>query len=181
MKNLLLPIAFLFISGMSFAQVSKVTIQASGLTCSMCSNSINKSLKTVDFVEKVVANIKNSSFEVSFKQGEKIDYDLLKKKVEDAGFFVAKFEVTLNVNTLTCKDDAHVEIEGTLYHFLHVGERTLNGNVVFQLLDKGFVTDKEFRRNSHYTSMACYQTGYVGACCKNKTSSALQRIYHVTI
>ncbi len=30
----------------SWAQVSSVSLQASGLTCSMCSNAINKALKT---------------------------------------------------------------------------------------------------------------------------------------
>lgn len=57
MKNILLAIA-LPVSLGATAQISKVTLQASGLTCSMCSNSINKSLRSVDYVEKVMANIK---------------------------------------------------------------------------------------------------------------------------
>ena len=71
------------------AQITKVTIQASGLTCSMCSNSINKAIKSLSFVENVNANIKNSSFDISFKPNEVVDFDKLKKKVEDAGFLVA--------------------------------------------------------------------------------------------
>jgi len=182
----MMKIIFLLILGSLFyissqAQISKVSIQASGLTCSMCSNSINKSLKSVEFVDNVISNIKNSSFEITFKPGARIDYDQLKKKVEDAGFFVAKFEVTMNVTSIPCSDDAHLEIDGSLYHFLNVGNRTLNGIVVLQLLDKGFVTDKEFRRNARYTSMGCYKTGYMGSCCKDKTSSGLNRIFHVTI
>jgi len=65
-------------------------MQASGLTCSMCSNAINKSVKSIDFVEKVMANIQTSTFEITFKPGSTIDFDLLKKKVEDAGFFCIK-------------------------------------------------------------------------------------------
>ena len=56
------------------AQVSKVSLQASGLTCSMCSNSINKSLKTIDFVQNVNPNIQTSTFEITFKQGSAIDF-----------------------------------------------------------------------------------------------------------
>ena len=64
------------------AQIKKVSLQASGLTCSMCSNSIFKALKTLDFVDNVEANIKTSTFAITFKQGAKVDMDKLKKKVE---------------------------------------------------------------------------------------------------
>lgn len=79
MKNLLIIFALLIMQS-SFAQVSKVKMQASGLTCSMCTNSIHKSLKKLDFVANVFANINTSSFDVSFKPGADIDFDQLKKK-----------------------------------------------------------------------------------------------------
>ena len=36
----------------SFSQVSKVSLQASGLTCSMCSKAVKSALEEVGFVEK---------------------------------------------------------------------------------------------------------------------------------
>jgi copper chaperone CopZ len=67
MKRLFL-IAILFsINFCANAQINKVSIQASGLTCSMCSNAINKALKSIDYVDHVIANIKNSTFEIYFK------------------------------------------------------------------------------------------------------------------
>jgi len=95
MKMKIILVAFLFPVIMQ-AQVKGVTIQASGLTCSMCSNAIFKALKTVDFVDQVDANIKTSSFEITVKPGTTIDFDKLKGKVEDAGFFVAGFTVNYN-------------------------------------------------------------------------------------
>ena len=100
------------------AQVKKVTIQASGLTCSLCSNAINKSLQSLPSVAKVTPNIKNSTFEIFFKGESNINYDELKKKVEDAGFFVAQFNVTLEVHSLAVSNDAHIEVNGLMYHFL---------------------------------------------------------------
>lgn len=64
MKNIFLLIAIL-ISMTTKAQVTKVYLQASGLACSMCSNSINKALNTLDFVDKVDADNKNYTFELS--------------------------------------------------------------------------------------------------------------------
>ncbi len=163
------------------AQISKVNLQASGLTCSMCSNAINKSLKSIPFVENVTANIKNSSFEITFKPDASVELDLIKKKVEDAGFFVAKLEVLLFVHSLAVSNDAHVDINGTMFHFLHTDNKVLDGETTFVLLDKGYVSAKDYKRNAVYTKMNCYKTGLMGNCCNNKTKSAGTRIYHVTI
>lgn len=180
MKNFLFAISFIFFIK-SEAQVTKVSIQASGLTCSMCSNAINKALKSLDVVENVQADVSASSFQISFKSGSVIDFDLLKKKVEDAGFFVASMLVTLNVNQIEVSKDAHIDIAGTMYHFLNTDNKLLNGETRLKILDKGFVSSKEFKKNSKLTSMACYQTGYIGSCCKDKSSKSGTRIYHVTI
>lgn len=161
----------LFLPGAVHAQVKAVTIQASGLTCSMCSNSIFKALKTLDFVEKVDPDIKTSSFDISFKPGAEADFDKLKKKVEDAGFFVANFTVTWHFNGEDIANDKHVTIGKTTFHFLNVKEEVLSGDKKIRLLDKGFVSAKEFKKNSSFTKMPCYKTG----------EDQGNRIFHVTI
>src|SRR3954462_15946359 len=104
MKNFLIIILVL-ISFTATAQVKSVSIQASGLTCSMCSNAINKALKTLDFVEKVDADIKTYIFEVTFKENSIVDFDKIKMKVEKACFSVSGFVATINFNHLQVKND----------------------------------------------------------------------------
>jgi len=180
MKKIFFLIAILF-SLVSGAQVRTVNLQASGLTCSMCSNAINKALKSLDFVEKVQANIKTSSFDISFKAGAKPDFDQLKKKVEDAGFSVAKFTATVHFDRVAVVNDNHVVIGDMVYHFLNVNDQTLNGDKVIRLLDKGFVSAKEYKKNSGLTKMECYKTGVAGPCCAKDNLPAGKRIFHVTI
>ncbi len=170
MKNIFLIIAVTFAVNIN-AQITKVSIQASGLTCSMCSNAINKALQNLDVVEKVTANIKNSSFDITFKPNATVDFDKLKNKVEDAGFFVARFMVTLQLNDVAVKNDEHTEAVGNTFHFLNVKPQTLTGLQTIRLLDKGFVSAKEFKKNSSLTKMACYKTGDENG----------KRIFHVTI
>ncbi|MEO6722909.1 MAG: heavy-metal-associated domain-containing protein [Ferruginibacter sp.] len=180
MKNLIVIIALLFSFG-AHAQITKVTLQASGLTCSMCSNAINKSLQSIAFVDKVEANIKNSSFDIFFKPGAKVDLDKLKNKVQDAGFFVAKLEANINFDNVAIANDSHVVVDGTTYHFIDTKDQTLNGNKTIRILDKGFVTTKEFKKNSKYTMMECYKTGVAGGCCAKEGLAAGTRIFHVSI
>ena len=170
MKNLIIMILVL-LSVAANAQVKAVTIQASGLTCSMCSNSIFKALKTLDFVEKVDANIKTSSFVISFKPNAAVDFDKLKAKVEDAGFFVANFTIIYHFDALDVSNDKHVTVGNSVFHFLNVKDAVLSGDKKIRLLDKGFVSAKEFRKNSSLTKMACYKTGEENG----------KRIFHVTI
>lgn len=170
MKNLII-IILIALSASVQAQVKGITIQASGLTCSMCSNAIFKALKTVDFVDQVDANIKTSSFEVTVKPGAIIDFDKLKDKVEDAGFFVAGFTVNYNFDDLAITNDTHVKVGNSTFHFLNVKNGVLSGEKKIRFLDKGFVSAKEYKKNSGLTKKACYKTGEEHG----------KRIFHVTI
>ncbi len=146
MKTFIFLIAGLICMSAS-AQVSKVTIQASGLTCSMCSNSINKSLKTIDFVQNVNPNIQNSSFEITFKTGSAVDFDKLKKKVEDAGFTVASFTALVNFNNVQVKANQPIKVGDKTLYILNAKDLSLNGAKQIRVLDKGFVSGKEFKKN----------------------------------
>src|SRR5450432_464640 len=181
MKNIIFIFLLLYTS-VTNAQVKKVTIEATGLTCSMCSKTIYKALQSVDFVEKVDANIKNSTFEITFKPNTDVDFDKLKNKVEDAGFFVAGFWATIHFDNLKIKNDAPVETIGKNLMFLHVADQELNGDKTVQFLDKGYVSMKEYKKNSTLTTKGeCYKTGIADASYPESGISKGSRIYHVTI
>ena len=180
MKKLFFIVAVLFAANTQ-AQVTKVQLQASGLTCSMCSNAINKSLKTIDYIDKVMANIKTSTFEINFKPGAKINFDQLKKKVEDAGFSVANMKAMVNFDNVKVEKDQHLNYDGLTFHFLNASGQTLNGEKLIQVVDKGYVSAKEFKKNQLYTKMDCYKTGVAGSCCTKDGLSSGTRIFHVTI
>jgi copper chaperone CopZ len=170
MKNIFFITAVLF-SFAAKAQVTKLSLQASGLTCSMCSNAINKAIKSLDFVDKVDANIKNSTFDIVIKPSSNVDFDKVKKKVEDAGFFVASFTAIVQFDNVAIANDAHVNVGTNDFHFLNVKNQTLSGNKTIKILDKGFVSAKEYKKNSSLTKMPCYKTGEENG----------KRIFHVTI
>src|SRR6218665_3919827 len=163
------------------AQVTKVSLQASGLTCSMCSNSINKSLQTLDYVEKVMSDIKTFTFNITFKPGAAVNFDQLKKKVEDAGFFVANLKATILFNDLIIEKDNHYNVAGLTLHFLNAGGQTLSGEQTVQVVDKGYVSAKAFKKNQLFTQMECYKTGVAGSCCSKEGLAKGSRIFHVTI
>src|SRR5258706_6972643 len=163
------------------AQFTKATLQATGLTCAMCSNAINKALQKVSFVESVKSDIKNSAFNILFKQNANVDIDALKNAVEDAGFSVGSLKLSASFNEIKIANDQHVQIGDKQFCFLNVNNQTLNGEATITVVDKNFVTAKEFKKISSSTKMNCLQTGKASSCCGIEGASANTRIYHVTI
>lgn len=186
MKTLILCVLIATTGKSALAQYRNIELQAAGLTCSMCSNAINKALKTLPFIEDIKTDLSNNRFQISLKTGLETDFDLIQKKVENAGFSVAKMTVEARFDHLEVANDTHLVLGGKALHFLHVKNQQLEGWKTIQLVDKGFVFKKEFSKMQSYTNMACFKTGYAEACCSNtkKTASPItsgQRIYHVTL
>lgn len=163
------------------AQFKKASLQAAGLTCAMCTKAINKALEQVPFVQDIKVDIKSSSFLMNFKEGEAVDFDAIRKAVEDAGFSVAKLKVTGDFDKVDVQNDAHIQIEGKTYHFLNVNKQTLQGEKVITVVDKDFVSAKEYKKYSTASGKACVKTGKAQACCTKEGAAADARIYHVTI
>jgi copper chaperone CopZ len=146
MKKFFLLLAIV-VSMVAKAQVSKVYLQASGLTCSMCSNAINKALKTLDFVDKIEADVKSYTFEISFKPNTQVDFNKIRKKVEDAGFSVSRFVAGVYFNNVQIKHNEPVTIGNYTLSIINGKDQSLNGIQRVKLLDKGFVSSKEFKSN----------------------------------
>ena len=179
-KLLLLAIGAVFCFS-CFAQLSKATLQASGLTCSMCSKAVKVALEKVSFVQDVKVNIKSQEYTVTFKQGSDPDFDALKKAVEDAGFSVASLKVTGIFSNVNVEKDKHIQIDGKNFHFVSGGSKVLNGEQTFTIVDKDFVSAKDFKKYSAATKMECIRTGHAESCCVKDGIHTEERVYHVII
>ncbi len=181
MKKLLLILIIAHSALPSHAQFTKATLQATGLTCAMCSNAVNKALQKVSFVDHIKADIKNSSFDIVFKYSSPINVDALKDAVEDAGFSVGSLKLTGNFADTKIEKDQHVNIGNEIFHFLNGANQVLHGEQTITVVDKNFVTEKQFRKNSSASKMSCFQTGKATSCCVKDGIPDGERVYHVTI
>lgn len=179
-KILILVLLSVFVTG-ARAQFSKATLQATGLTCAMCSNAINKALQQVSFVESVQSDIKNSSFAIVFRKDAVVNIDALKEAVEDAGFSVGNLQLTGLFNDIKVSPDAHVSIGNSHFMFIGVKDQVLSGEKTITVVDKNFISEKLFKKYSTSTKMACVQTGKSGPCCVKSGIAEGERVYHITI
>jgi len=147
----------------------------------MCSNAINKALQKIPFVESVRSDIRNSSFAIVFKQNASIDIDALKDAVEDAGFSIGSLKITGTFSGIKIEKDKHIKIGNENFHFLDADDRVLNGEQTITVVDKAFVTEKQFKKYSASTKFSCMKTGKTASCCGKEGMADGERIYHVII
>jgi copper chaperone CopZ len=181
MKKLFMIAVITLTAMVSRAQFTQATLQATGLTCAMCSNAINKALQKVPFIQSVRSDIKNSSFNIVFKSNEAVHIDELREAVEDAGFSIGSLKLTGTFNAIKIEKDQHIKIGGENFHFLGSDSRVLNGEQTVTIVDKNYVTEKQFKKHSSTTKMSCMQSGKASSCCIKEGISEGERVYHVTI
>jgi len=181
MKKIIVLLIVSMISVASMAQFTGASLQASGLTCSMCSKAVKSALEKVSFVQDVKVNIKNQEYAIAFKEGSEIEFDELKNAVEDAGFSVASLKVKGDFSDVKIEKDKHIRIGGKYFHFLNGMNQSLVGAKTLTIVDKNFLSAKEFKKYSSATKMECIQTGKSASCCAKEGIGADARVYHVTI
>ena len=142
----LLASVVLMFSMKSNAQIVKAEIRATGLTCSMCSNAINKQLKALPEVINVETDLNTNTFTITLKEGNELSPKIFKEKVEKAGFFIGSLIITAKSETVSKSP------------YIIVNDKKNDATEVqFQVVDKGYVTDKEFKKLSKsYKDIATY-------------------------
>lgn len=181
MKTFLLACLLGFFGLQTSAQVKKASLQASGLTCSMCSKAVLNALQEVSFVEKVQVDIKNQTYHLSFKQDQDTDLDALAKAVEDAGFSVASLKITADAGDIKLEKDKHLLIGKQYFHFLNAKDQQLKGETTFTIVDKAFTSAKNYKKYSALSKKECVQTGKMAKCCTAEENIEETRVYHAII
>ena len=163
------------------AQFTKASLQASGLTCAMCSKAVKVALEKVPFVQEVKVDIKNQQYNLVFKEGNNVDFDALSKAVEDAGFSVASLKATGNFTNVKAAKDSHAQVAGLNIHFLNGNDENLIGEKTITIVDKNFLSAKAFKKYSNASKHPCVQSGTTSDCCTKEGMTANARVYHVII
>ena len=66
--------------------MKEIIIKVEGMVCNGCENRVQNALKTLEGVEKVVANHKNGTVTITSKY--EVEENVMKEKIEDLGFEV---------------------------------------------------------------------------------------------
>lgn len=141
------------------AQISKAEIIATGLTCSMCSNAIIKQLSAMTDVDSVTTDLNTNTFFVYLKKNNAVQPKLFKQRVEKAGFFIGSLVVTMTFDNLQIDNNLMLKKEGNTLVFVDTEAKILRGETKVKILDKGYITQKEYKKMTKtYSKILSYAT-----------------------
>jgi copper chaperone CopZ len=105
MKKIFYTVIFLFaLLQAASAQFTKAELRADGLTCSLCSSTTYKQLKTLDFIDSIGMDLDHATFLLYFNKDKTVDFEKIRNKVEFAGYTVGMLKTTYRFkNFPNCK------------------------------------------------------------------------------
>lgn len=146
-KIVLTAVLFVLAVVQGNAQISKAEIVATGLTCSMCSNAINKQLKSMPEVESVSTDLNTNTFTVQLKANNTLTPKALKNSIEKTGFFIGSLVLTVDLDAVNGQENEKAQNQSGTYVFVAKGKKPA-GSLQIQVLNEGFVTKKEFKKSA---------------------------------
>lgn len=144
----------------SFAQFQSARLQATGLTCALCSKAIRESLQKLPFVVNVEADIQSSVFSLQFRDGESQNLDALKAAVEQAGFSVGELLVEGQWVERLPTSSVPYKWGENWYCFLSPLAVKDKATFTLSVIDKGFVIDKAYKMYLSQYKQTSLSTGF---------------------
>jgi copper chaperone CopZ len=148
------------------AQFTKAELQVSGLTCSLCARTTEKSLKALPFVSEIKPDLMRNVYTITFKSDVPVDFEQISKKVKSSGFSVNYLKTTVNFDNVKVADNTF-SYGGDTFKLLNQADKTLSGPVSLTIVDKGFAPNSVSKK-------------YLGKE-PETPATATGRTYHLTI
>ena len=170
--------ASIFMLGTSIAAsaqtLKSADLQVTGLTCSMCSQSTEKSLETISSINTITPDLNKGIFVLEFKKDAPVDFDQILKKVDEAGFSVGSLNVTMQFDQVAVDGNGQAIVGNNVYRFQNLKNTTLNGPIKVSVIDRDFISKSTYKKNLAKISSDAYADG-LGLVNGKKT-----RVYHLT-
>ena len=145
MRNFISAVMFLFAINSVQSQILKAELIANGLTCSMCSNATMKQLEILSFIDSIATDLDHTTFLLFFKKEKEVNIDLIRKKVEDAGFSVGSLIIYIYLNNQKVENGLSFSINNQQFIGMNTDSHMVNDIAKIKILNKGFIGDKEYK------------------------------------
>ena len=140
---LILTLSALCSSQNLMAGIKWVDIGVNGLTCSMCTRSVEMSIRRLDFVDTVVMSLEKAEGRIYFESNLPVNFEQIAKAVVNAGFSVRFIKVQFNFNDIEIGPDGLFSYQGQLFKWIDFKIKPDETQVALKLIDEGFLPKKE--------------------------------------
>ncbi|MBK7309941.1 MAG: heavy-metal-associated domain-containing protein [Sphingobacteriaceae bacterium] len=133
-------------------------VRVDGLTCSMCSKTVHKALFELAFIDSLTPDLQTASFKIVFKKGVPVDPEAMLGKITGAGFSIGELKLDFKFSNFDAQSSVVLFKDNMQYHFFGIKEGTLDGEKSFKIMNKRFVSKKQYKA---YSKDPKYKAGLV--------------------
>ena len=138
----LVLVATVILVDSAVAGIKWVDVGVNGLTCSVCTRSIEMSVSRLEFVDSVVMDLEQAEGRVYLNERSPISLNKIADAVVGAGFSVRFIKAVFTFDGTEVDDNGFFEHQGQLYQWLEFKE-PIKGEVSLKLVDADFLPRKE--------------------------------------
>ena len=136
----------IFLPWIAKCQFKSASIGINGLTCSMCSRSVEISLVKLDFIDRVVMDLNSNQCDIFFNEDEHVSVDKIAQAVIDAGFSVAYLNAWFDFNGKSISTDSCWNYAYDTYQFLNIKQPKLEGKMNLKFIGTNFLSRGEMKK-----------------------------------
>jgi hypothetical protein len=100
------------------AGIRWVDVGVNGLTCSMCTRSVEMSLSRLDFVDSIAMSLETTEGRIYFRENMPVDFSSIAKAVVNAGFSVRFVRVTFDFRDISINPDGTFHFQDQKFDWL---------------------------------------------------------------
>ena len=127
----------------SLAGLKWIEVGINGLTCSLCSRSVENSLGRLAFVSKVEMKLEETEAKIFLKENEEVDLLKIEKAIASAGFSIRFLKLAINFNDVVLASDGFFSLKGNNFYWQKPATNPTNPNTILKVVDPVFLSGKE--------------------------------------
>lgn len=142
----LLVLVTCLLAGTANAQFQQVELGVNGLTCSMCTRSVEMRLRRLPFVEEVTMDLAHTNGVVTMKPNKKADLEAIAKAVKEAGFSVRYLKAAVPFHETSATTGGCYALKNATLSFADAPKQPLDGVVTVQFLGEDFLPKTDYKK-----------------------------------
>ena len=145
MRKLPALLVTLLMPFLTYAQFDFVEVGINGLTCSMCSYSVENSLRKIPEVDKIQMDLNNNIALIHYKRNSTVNFNLLAERVRNSGFSVRHISFVLS-KPVSVTESGVFESGNQTFLCVNNVPPLLSAGSKLKLMGKEFMSKTEYKQ-----------------------------------
>lgn len=152
-RILFISVLLLVCSNKTKAGIQWIEVGVNGLTCSLCTRSVEMSIRKLDFVDSVVMNLETTEGKIFLRPNVPFNLAQIAKAIVKAGFSVQYVNVRFAFNNITIDPTGMFVDKEQTFQWVDYTHLSGKKHTTLKIVNEGFLPKKEATKYKKKTDL----------------------------